>query len=306
MSQIELHIGGYGPRESAHGQGLAAFGRFVESATANQVSVAINYNIMDEGRPNTDLFRLVEAGEMFMCYFSCSYLGSRVPDLNVLDVPFLFADLKQAHEALDGGLGGALRESVASSTGFEVLGFWDNGFRHLTNRLRPIRTPDDCRGLTVRLQPNAFHVALFESWGAVPVAAELQDGIGLIVDGKVDAQENPLANTVAYGVDRVHPHVTMTGHLYGARGLFAHRPTWESFSPEIRRVVAEGARSAVSVQRIAAAGYEESLRRRMEAEGAHFVDLGEEERASFLEASQGAMAMARSAVSDEILMLVAS
>ena len=141
MSRRKLWIGGYGPRESAHGDGLDAFKRAVEDGTNGEVEVEVTWNIMDEGRPNTDLFDLVEAGEMFMCYFSSSYLGDRVPELNVLETPFLFTDLAAAHRALDGELGQALARAVRARTGFEVLGFWDNGFRHMTNRLRPIRAP---------------------------------------------------------------------------------------------------------------------------------------------------------------------
>ena len=144
-------------------------------------------------------------------------------------------------------LGHALARAVRATTGFEVLGFWDNGFRHMTNRLRPIRAPEDCRGMTVRLQPNSIHEELIRSWGAIPVAVELSAGIKLISRLEVDAQENPLANTVAYGVDRVHRHVTMTGHLYGARGLFSHRPTWDDFEPDLRDVVSQAARTAVDV-----------------------------------------------------------
>ena len=158
----------------------------------------------------------------------------------MLETPFLFPDPATAHRALDGELGDALAGAVRAATGFEVLGFWDNGFRHMTNRHRPIRTPDDSRGMTVRLQPNAIHEELIRSWGAIPVAAELSVGIQMISRLEVDAQENPLANTVAYGVDRVHRHITMTAHLYGARGLFSHRPTWDDFEPDLRQVVSRG------------------------------------------------------------------
>ncbi len=298
MSRKTLWIGGYGPRESAHGDGLDAFKRAVEEGTHGDVAVDVTWNIMDEGRPNTDLFDLVETGEMFMCYFSSSYLGNRVPELNVLETPFLFPDLATAHQALDGDLGGALAEAVRANTGFEVLGFWDNGFRHMTNRLHPIRTPDDCGGMTVRLQPNAIHEELIRSWGAVPVAVELSEGIRLISRLEVDAQENPLANTVAYGVDRVHRHVTMTGHLYGARGLFSHRPTWDDFEPDLRRVVSQAARTAIEVQRRAAAEMESALRLKLEKDGVEFVDLTDEERSVFVQTSAPAIALAHEGLSE--------
>jgi TRAP-type C4-dicarboxylate transport system substrate-binding protein len=298
---MKLCIGGYGPEQSAHGEGLKTFKQLVEAGSNGEVTVDVTWNIMDEGRPNTDLFELVETGDMFFCYFSSSYLGSRVSELDVLETPFLFPDLPAAHRALDGALGEALAEAVRRQTGFDVLGFWDNGFRHLTNRLRPIHRPDDCSGMKVRLQPNVIHEELIRSWGAVPVAVELSAGIQLISNLDVDAQENPLANTVAYGVDQVHNHFTMSGHLYGARGLFCHRPTLESFDDDLRALVSEAAARAVQAQREAAGRLEETLRARLEKDGALFVDLTDEERDEFVEASHPAIELAHSRLPADLL-----
>lgn len=299
-----LAIGGYGPETSSHGAGLDAFRQVVETGTGGKVKVSITWNIMDEGRPNTDLFDLVEAGEMFMCYFSTSYLGDRVPALNVLETPFLFDDLATAHAALDGPLGEALRKAVSISTGFEALGFWDNGFRHMTNRLHPVRTPGDLRGMRIRMQPNKIHEDLIRCWGGIPVAVELSHGIELITRLEVEAQENPLANTVAYGVDRVHRYLTMTGHLYGARGLFAHRPTVESLDPDFQSILRTAVIEAIQTQRAAAATIETSLRVQMENDGIEFVDLTAEERAEFVEKSAPAIALAHRTVPGDLYQLV--
>ena len=301
-----LWVGGYGPEKSAHGVGLAAFRRVVETESDGEVEVMINWNIMEEGRPNTDLLKLVEAGDMFLCYFSSSYLGGRGPELNVLETPFLFESLEAAHEALDGSLGDTLRQAVRTSTGFEALGFWDNGFRHLTNRLRTVRCPKDCEGMSVRMQPNSIHEELIRSWGGIPVAVELSHAIRLISRLEVDAQENPLANTVAYGVDQVHSHVTMTGHLYGARGLFAHGPTFESLPLRLRHVIEEAVRVAIHEQRNSARELEKSLRARMASAGIEFVDLTESERNLFVEASSPAIALAHQNVPEELFDLARS
>lgn len=300
FNQKNLWIAGYGPEDSAHGKGLQTIRQGIETGTNGDIQVKVTWNIMDEGRPNTDLFDLVESGEMFMCYFSSSYLGERVRELNVLETPYLFDDLDHAHKALDGSLGVALRDAVHSKSGFEALGFWDNGFRHMTNNVRPIHTPEDCRGLSVRMQPNAIHEELIKSWGATPVAVELSEAIRLISSLEVDAQENPLANTVAYGVDRVHPFVTMTGHLYGARGLFAHRETLDAMPADVRRIVDKSVRDAITVQRNAASSLEKSLREKMEAAGIAFVDLSAEERDAFVAASDPAIVLAHAEVPDAL------
>lgn len=247
--------------------------------------VEVIYNVMDLGRPATDLLGMVANGDLTWCYFSTSYLGSQVSALNALEVPFLFTDLAEAHAALDGDFGAALSEATGSATPYEVLGYWDNGFRHLTNRLRAVRSPGDVAGMRVRLQPNPIHEALIRSWGGVPVPAELSEGIALIASGEVDAQENPLANSAAYGVD--HQHITMSGHLYGARGLYANRAQMHSLGPELAGAVRHAARAAIEFQRNAAADYERDLRNRFDAEGRSIVDLTTSERAAFKIAAAG-------------------
>lgn len=296
-------IGGYGPEKSAHGEGLASFKQVVEDRTNGEIEIEVVWNIMDQGRPNTDLFDLVASGEMFMCYFSSSYLGNVVPELEILETPYLFSDLAAAHRALDGPLGPVLADAVRSGAGYQLLGLWDNGFRHLTNRHRPVRSPGDCKGMTVRLQPNAVHEELFRSWGAVPIGIDLKPGIEMIGRLEVDAQENPLANTVAYGVDKVHRFVTMTGHLYGARGLFAHAGTWDSLSDDLREVVAAAAGHAVARQRLAAERLETELRSRLESAGSEFVDLSSDERAEFVRASAPAIELAHAGISADLFEL---
>ena len=304
MTSKTLWIGGYGPEKSAHGEGLKTFRDHVITATSGEVAVRVTWNIMGEGRPNTDLFELVESGQMFLCYFSSSYLGDRVGELNVLETPFLFDGLGRAHQALDGALGDRLRAAVRAKTPLEALGFWDNGFRHMTNLKHPIHSPEDCRGLSVRMQPNAIHEELIRCWGAIPVAVELSEAIQLITSRSVDAQENPLANTVAYGVDKVHPFVTMTGHLYGARGLFANRASYESLPDDLRVIVDEAVAGAISVQRTAAAALEDTLRTNLEIDGIEFVDLSEEQRSAFREAAQPAIEMAQALVPGDLHHLV--
>ena len=303
MTNLVLTIGGYAPRETAHGAGLEEFRRAVVEGSSGAIDMPVEWNILDRGRPVTDLFDLVESGEMFMCYFSTSYQGARVQALNILEVPYMFDDLPSAHAALDGELGARLTEAVREATGFEILGYWDNGFRHLTNRLRPVRRPEDCAGMTVRMQPNQYHEAMIRAWGANPVAVELKRGIELIANLEVDAQENPLANTVAYGVDRVHNHVTMSGHLYGARGLFANRSQFERLPADLRDLVLTAATRAVALQRGLASATERDLRSRLESGGLQFVDLTAEEKLAFRKASGPAIDLARRELGDELFKL---
>jgi TRAP-type transport system periplasmic protein len=303
VTALTLSVGGYAPRDTAHGAGLESFRAAVVQGTDGAVDMPVTWNILDQGRPVTDLFEMVESGEMFMCYFSTSYQGSRVPVFNIIEVPFLFDDVGSAHKALDGDLGSHLTDAVRASTGFEMLGYWDNGFRHFTNRLRTVRSPQDCAGMTVRMQPNLYHEEMIRAWGAIPIAVELKTAIEMISSGQVDAQENPLANTVAYGVDTVHHYVTMSGHLYGARGLFANRAAYEGLPNDVRDVVVGAAAKAVSLQRRLASENELLLRTRLETAGLEFVDLTVEEKSAFREASRPAIDLARRNLGEDLFEL---
>lgn len=302
MKPHTIRVGGYAPRDSVHSRAVDRFAEDIQTLSNGEVDVEITYNVMDLGKPATALFDMLESGELTWCYYSSSYLGSRVPELNALEVPFLFDSVADAHTALDGEFGSALARAVGDRAGYEVLGFWDNGLRHLTNSVRDIRTPKDCEGLRIRLQPNKIHEALMASWGMSPTSAELSAGIAMIKRGDVDAQENPLANTVAYGVD--HRHITLSAHLYGARGLFAN-PTEMDALGELGDLVRTSARTAIEFQREAASAYELELRSRLEAEGRTIIDLTEAERDEFRRAADEVIADSLSTIDPSLRALLA-
>ena len=302
---IKIRFGGYSPPDSTHSRAAVHFKEALARRVGGAVEVDHFWNVLDFGYRADDLLSMVECGLLTMCYFSTSYLAARVPELEIVDLPFLFEDEAHAHAAMDGALGNYLTEKTESATDFRVLGYWDNGFRHLSNRLRPVRSPGDLKGMRIRLQPNDVHIKTFERLGAVPVPVDLKIGIEKIVSHDVDAQENPLANTVTYGVTDHHRHITMSGHFYGARGLYAHKSSVDSWPGEVRTAVREAIREAIGVQRELAMAKEKELRSQLEAEGVSFVDLTPDERAAFAEATQLILGDARSRLGEDVFGLTA-
>src|SRR5262249_46352675 len=154
---------------------------------------------------------------------SSSYLAGRVPSLRLLDLPFLVSDRARAYEALDGPLGDRLAADIAGVTGYRVLGFWDNGFRHFSNRLRPIRHPRACRGLRIRTLDNELHQQVFRQLGFEPVTIDVKDLPAAVASGQIDAQENPLTNTLNFALHRTHRHISLTSHFFGVALLLVNR-----------------------------------------------------------------------------------
>jgi len=302
---IKIRFGGYSPADSTHSRAAVHFNEALAQRVAGAVQVEHYWNVMDFGYRADDLLAMVECGLLTLCYFSTSYLANRVPELEVIDLPFVFDDEAHAHAALDGALGAFLTEKIEIRINYRVLGYWDNGFRHLTNRLRAVRTPADLKGMRIRLQPNDIHAKAFELLGAVPVPTDLKPGIAMIESGEVDAQENPLANTVAYGVDKHHRHATMSAHLYGARGIFVHKTSFDAWPENIQKAVREAAREAIAFQRKIAGAKEQEIRVELEKQGVAFVDLTAKERAAFREAVEPLLKEARRRLGKEILAMAA-
>lgn len=300
---VRIRFAGYAPPDSTHSRAALRFKESLRQKVGEAVQVDLFWNVLDFGYKLEDLMSMVECGLLTMCYLSTSYLAARVPELEVIDLPFVFENEMRAHAALDGRLGAFLTDRTESRTRYRVLGYWDNGFRHLTNRLRPIRTPSDLKGMRIRLQPNEVHVRTFALLGAIPVPVDLKEGIALIERGEVDAQENPLANAVTYGVSKYHKYVTLSGHFYGARGIYVHRESFDSWPAEVQRAAREAAREAIGFQRRLAADTERELRIRLEKEGLSFIDLTADERSAFVRVVQPVLEEARGRLGSEVLEL---
>lgn len=225
---------GYQGEASVHTRALRHFAGALQS---RGWAVDVTPDITRSGRNATDLFFLTESGENTVMHFAASYLAKRVPALEVFDLPFRYSGRSDLLAALDGQLGDLLKAEVAERTGFAVLGFWDNGARHITNRLRPIHTPRDCEGLSIRTMDSALHQATFAALGMVPRYIDVKDYPAAVRDKTVDAQENPHTNTLNFGIPAHHPHLTPTGHFQGISLFLANRTFLDGMSAIDRMVL---------------------------------------------------------------------
>ena len=185
---------------------------------------------MDFGYRAEDILWLVEHGLLTLGYQSSSYLTDRVPELGFVDLPFLFADNAQARGAMDGALGEHLARKIEAAVSYRILGWFENGFRQISNRVRPVHTPADLAGMRIRVLPSEVQKRTFELLGAVPMRMDLTEAIAMIKAGTIDAQENPFANTVTYGVHKFHRFHTVSNHFYISRPIFLHRAAFDALA----------------------------------------------------------------------------
>lgn len=303
MRKATIRLGGYGPPTTAFSRSLKFIGDRLESRFGNRVDIEYVWNIMDLGYRSEDIISLVESGTLTLGYQSSSYLTDRVPELGFVDLPFLFKSNDQARSAIDGALGSYLTEKIEGRINYRVLGYFENGFRHISNRLRPVRTPADLAGMKIRVLPSDIQARTFELLGAIPLKMDLTEAISGISDGSLDAQENPLANTVTYGVHKFHHFHTLTNHFYISRPIFAHRDSVDAWPEDLRSAMYQITKEAIGFQR--ALSEQEALDsyQAIEAEGGKIEHLTNEEKAAFFDAVRSQHDDARRAFGEEMFRL---
>ena len=280
-SPIQIRMGGYGPASTGFSRSLKFIGDRLEKALGDRVQVKYVWNIMDFGYKAEDILWLVEHGLLTLGYQSSSYLTDRVPELGFVDLPFLFANNAQARGAMDGALGEFLAHKIEAVVNYRILGWFENGFRQISNRVRPVHRPADLAGLRIRVLPSEVQRRTFELLGAVPMRMDLTEAIEMIKAGTIDAQENPFANTVTYGVHKFHRFHTISNHFYISRPIFLHRAAFDAWPADLQAAMRAAVTDAVAFQRRLAVEEDGEARRAIEAQGCEIVALGADEHHAF-------------------------
>ena len=180
---ISIRMGGYGPPTTGFSKALKFIGDKLQAEFGDRVAIEYVWNIMDHGYKAEDILTLVENGKMTLGYQSSSYLTDRVPELGFVDLPFLFASNAQARASMDGELGAYLVRKTEERIGYRILGWFENGFRHISNRLRPVHLPADLKGMKIRVLPSEIQRRTFELLGAIAMRMDLTEAIAMIKAG---------------------------------------------------------------------------------------------------------------------------
>jgi tripartite ATP-independent transporter DctP family solute receptor len=281
---IRILMGGYGPATTGFSLALKRIGDRLQAKFGHDVDVKYVYNILDFGYRADDIIWLVESGVLTLGYQSSSYFTDRIPAVGVADLPFLFSDQATARAAMDGALGAALTARIETEMDFRIAGYFENGFRHVSNRVRPVHAPADMKGLSIRVLPSKVQARTFELLGAVPKVMDLTEALAAIKAGQLDAQENPFSNTVTYGVHTFHRFHTETNHFYLSRPIFVHRPSFDGWPKAIQEELRSAVRDAVAFQRDLHVKEEADAATAIRKAGGEIVELTADQHKAFVTA----------------------
>ena len=247
--------------------------------------ISTTIDVTAQGETAGHLFQSVNTGARQLCYVASGYLTGLAPDLAALDLPFTVPERTRALAALDQTAGQLLSDALEQHSQYRVLGFWDNGFRHISNAVRPLRQPADCRGLKIRTLDSAIYRESLNALGFEAVTTDVSDLMRVIRSGEVQAQENPLTNYSNFKIDEHHPYLSLTSHFFGVLLLICNEPWFRSLSEPQQRALQEAAALVTQQQRALAAQQDTVLQATLLQRGTQIVsssqlDLAQMRRAT--------------------------
>ena len=259
--------------------GMIRFAQLVRERSQGRVTIRIHHS-----RQLGDERQVVEGlqlGTVHLTVTSTGPLGGFVPEMNVLDLPFLFRDATHAYKVLDGEIGRSLLDKF-EAVGIKGLAFWENGFRHITTGKKAIEHPADLKGLKIRVMENRVHQAAFRQLGADATPMAWGEVFTSLQQGLLDAQENPIPIVSTFKLYEVQKHLSLTGHVYSPAPVLLSKKTWDRMPPDIRKIVSDTAMEVARVQRQLNRGQEQKQLGELRAKGMTVVE--NPDRAAFREA----------------------
>lgn len=228
-------------------------------------------------------------------------VSSVYPEVLVFDLPYLFKNREVAYQVLDGDFGQKILDGMLPKTGIRGLAWGENGFRHFTNRARPISSPSDLNGMKIRTMENPAHMKMVESFNATATPMAFGEVYSSLQQGVIDGQENPISLIESMRFYEVQKHLTLDGHVYNPFMFMVNNRFFERLPDEYQTVIQEEARNWSNIQRELNAEQENKGLQKLKEEGMQVVELSDEDKQLFREQTKPVYDTYRKQLGDEII-----
>ncbi|MEO5765260.1 MAG: TRAP transporter substrate-binding protein [Casimicrobiaceae bacterium] len=233
-------------QNSHYGVAVDTFAREVEKRTNGRYKVQNFYSgALGAERESIEALQL---GTLDLTMTSTGPVPNFVPEVAILDIPFLFRDYAHARATLDGPIGQDLLKKF-DAKGIVALAWGENGFRHMTNSKHPVNSPDDLKGLKMRTMENPVHIQAYKAFGIIPTPMAFTEVFTALQQGTVDGQENPVSVITAAKFDQVQKYMSLTGHVYSPALILMSKAQFDKLSAADRQAFVEAAKEAVKANR---------------------------------------------------------
>ena len=232
--------------QSQLGAGAIAFAGEVARRTGGKIKIEQQPNAALGGE--VEMLNGLQLGTVDFAFITGAPLPNIIPEIGVFNIPFLFRDILHAQAVLDSPFGLSYLEKFRARN-MIALAWGENGMRHITNSVRPIRAPRDLEGLKLRLPQSEVMLIGFKMLGAETVSLPFPQVFGALQSGRIDGQENPLSTIISSRFAKVQKYLSLTGHVYDPAVILVSGDTWDEFSAVEKAVLYEAARIGAKASR---------------------------------------------------------
>ena len=209
-------------------------------------------------------------------------MSSQVDAFGLFEMPYLVRD-REHMKAIEADVVWPYLAPLAEAAGYRILAVWENGFRHVTNNVRPIRTPADLAGIKLRTPRGVWRVKLFQTLGATPTPMALSEVFVGLQTGVIDGEENPLAQIWASRLYEVQKYLSLTSHVYTPAYVVVSPSAFDRLPEDVRRILESEARATQDFVYRTAETMDQDLLAKLEGAG---IQVNTPDRAAFQEASR--------------------
>jgi len=241
-------------KDSQLGAGAKAFAEEVAKRSGGRLAVEQYPNAALGGE--VEMLKALQLGTLDLAFITGAPLPTVVPEVGAFNIPLIFRDVEHAHAVLDGPIGQDYLRKFDSKD-LVALAWGENGMRHLTNSKREIRTPEDLKGLKLRLPQSEVMLIGFKALGADPALLPFPQVFGALQSGQFDGQENPIATIMSAKFAQVQKYLTLSGHVYDPAVFLASPDMFNELPDEDRKILTEAARAGAQASRKYAAEAQE-------------------------------------------------
>ena len=219
---------------------------------------------------DTDTLSQIRSGAVEFFTLSGLILSTFVPAASINGIGFAFQDYGAVWTAMDGELGAYVRRQIAAAGLVPMETIWDNGFRQTTTSTKPINTPDDFRGLKLRVPPSPLWTSMFKALEAAPASINFNEVYSALQTRIVDGQENPLAIISTAKLNEVQKYCSLTNHMWDGFWFLANRRAWERLPENLRDIVTKHINAAGLKEREDVAKLNATLQQELAGKGMTF------------------------------------
>jgi tripartite ATP-independent transporter DctP family solute receptor len=277
-AQQEIIFGISATPNSLQGQSAHEFARIANEKLGDAAVVKV-FDSSQLGK-DKDMLQKIKIGTMHITLPS-SVMPEIAPEYAIFDLPFLVAD-REHLARIDDTFFQDVLVPAAEAQGYRPLAVWENGFRQITNNVRPINTPADLEGLKIRTPNSSWRVAMFGEYGANPTPMSFSEVFVSLQTGVIDGQENPLTNIAGAKLQEVQKYLSMSGHVYSPAYPTVGVAAFEKLDPAVQQILAETAQEIALWAREQGAAQDGALLEELKASG---MEVNIADRQAFVDAS---------------------